>query len=291
MKKIICFALSFVCLFSLFACGQTEVTPTTPITTENKAPESLPTKEVTVLPTEKPSIIHDFSDFIDINLEAYDNGRLSFLHLADNLTYNTQIISNTFPVIINENSNASDASIEKSTIFSFWEKYQLSDDGKAVNSARLIISKDVKGFSLPFEITFNSHIDDALKIFTDREFDPDEGSDTDMTIYSDETTTLVYSNLNATQSPGDSMDPFRIVYTNKYTYTNKNGFEVERLEKVSLNFDTFSDALSKVMIEVEDSYTVPVEYISIYKINPNEIFFPIPTETPIPYPTVQLPPI
>lgn len=282
MKRFLCLIFTIAFVFTLCSCDQI------PSVTQTQS-QDLPSADE----LEKLKI---FSDFISDNLHIYDDGKLSFLHLAKSLKYNdpaiedslsdqkNSTIADSFSLLQDKSSTGESLSIKNRPTadhFMISEEYNSYDDGRVINSAYFYITEYVSGMSLPFGLTFDVDIDEALKILTgvDVSFKPDENSDTDMTLYSNNNESIVYCNLNAIKAPIDYLNPYRIVYTNKYIYTNKIGFVTERTEKISLNFDTFNNTLREVIIEIEDSYNIPVSQI------PQTTLIPTTTPTPTLTPT------
>jgi len=166
MKKFIGLALSLVFILTLFSCDQ--------------APATEPQSQQP-LTADGPDKLKIFSDFVSDNLNIYDDGKLSFLHLSKSLIYNdpaiedslsdnkNTIIADSFPLGQDTFSTGSGLFIKDKPLgehFNISEEYHIYDDGRAVNSARLFITHYISGMALPFEITFETDIDEALKMIT-----------------------------------------------------------------------------------------------------------------------------
>lgn len=281
MKKIIFLILLVSFIFLMSSCQSSPATHTPYNTTPNYTPDN--TQEN--ITAEKLKV---FSDFIKNNLEIYDNGNISFLNLTKSLTCNNKIISEACSIQKNEFSTGTSYSINGGSLFSFSETFKTYADGTLISSTDFFITEYVSGLEFPFNITFDDSLDSALNkiivIDISKDFKANEGSDTDMTLYSAGNKSIIYRDHNKnTQIPDSTEASFEIIYINNYKYTNKNGIEQNRSEKISFLFDNHDKFLIKIQAEVEDRHKIPVSQIPVQTPTPTPTLTPIPEVTGVFY--------
>ena len=114
-------------------------------------------------------------------------------------------------------------------LFGFYNDYTATDDEKHANySNRLRIKVSLKGLPLPYDVEFGNTLAEVFEILG-IEIDPhskfllDKNSDTNMTLYSNDTATLVFQNLKLTKEPADYELPFVLIYTEAYEIQQDGG--------------------------------------------------------------------
>ena len=248
MKKTICLLLSLLYCFWFSSCNTVQ-----------------PVEHIKRIPSESSKI---FSDFIDRNLEENENGNISFMHLIDKLYFNGKLISETSSPKITENKTGISERVYLKDAYEFKASVQTTESGTIVESTYFYLKKDISrtepfptgvdngllydgayGIDLPFGINNKTSIEDMLQrlgadTYYYEGFVPDKFSETEMTLYSDDKSSIVYIDLNRTSAPVDYMTPYRIVFTEEYT-TSEGKFAAS----LTLHFDLFSKKFDGIEVE------------------------------------------
>ncbi len=133
-------------------------------------------------------------------------------------------------------------------MFGFYNDYKVAKDEKHANySNRLYTEVQLKGLPLPYGIEFGDSLGDVFEIFgieTDpySDFTPDKNSDTDMTLYSDGTSALIFQNLNHTKAPVSYELPYVLIYTETYDIKQDEGKPIVVERMIKLSFDYLENA-------------------------------------------------
>ncbi len=145
-------------------------------------------------------------------------------------------------------------------LFGFYNDYTASDDRKSAKYSNSLFTRtELEGLELPYGIKFTDTAKDAFaKIGLESnlcfDFTPDEGSDTMMTVYSSNTSSLVFENLSLIKTPVDFEFPYVLTYTETYDITRDNGKITTVKRTVSFSFGNLpDDTLKEVEIEVEET--------------------------------------
>ncbi len=130
-------------------------------------------------------------------------------------------------------------------LFGFYNDYAVTEDEKHANySNRLSTKVQLKGLPLPFEIEFGDSLEDTFKTFgiAYSGFTPDKNSDTNMTLYSDSTSTLLFQNLKEAKEPVDYEFSYVLIYTETYDIQQDVGKPIVVERTVKLGFDDSENA-------------------------------------------------
>lgn len=140
-------------------------------------------------------------------------------------------------------------------LFGFYNDYTVTDDEKHANySNRIRTEVPLNGLPLPYDVEFGDALAKVFEIFgieidPHSEFSPDKNSDTNMTLYSNDTATLVFQNLKLTKEPADHELPFVLIYTETYEIQQDGGKTIVVDRVIRLSFDD-SENSSLALVEV-----------------------------------------
>lgn len=144
-------------------------------------------------------------------------------------------------------------------MFGFYNDYKVTEDEKhASYSNRLYTKVQLKGLPLPYVVEFGDSLEDVFRIIGIEidpysGFSPDKNSDTDMTLYSNGTATLLFQNLKLTKDPVTYELPYVLIYTETYEIQQdgRKPIVVERM--IRLSFDDFENTnLSLMEVSVNE---------------------------------------
>ncbi|MBE6543781.1 MAG: hypothetical protein E7675_05230 [Ruminococcaceae bacterium] len=254
MKKILCLVLSMIFVFSLFSC-----TPH-PDDTDMTTGTATPPATIDIISSEK---LNEFTNFIKNNLKTGDNGNISFLHLAKDLSCNGKIISESCSPQKNEAHNISSISLNGGSLFSFSESFKILSNGTVICSTDFFITEYVKSLELPFDITFEDSFEDVITKISDINLSMDKKHGSDVYLYKSEGKKLYLEQY-------DESDPLKLIYICDDYYTNEDGKSISRTEEMAFFFDANDKEFLSLNVKVEEKYKIPVSEI------------PVPTPTPLP---------
>lgn len=133
-------------------------------------------------------------------------------------------------------------------LFGFYNDYTVTEDEKYANySNRLRTKVPLNGLPLPHDVEFGDTLADVFEIFgieidPHSEFSPDKNSDTNMTLHSNGTATLLFQNLKLTKEPADYELPFVLIYTETYEIQQDGGKTIVVDRVIRLSFDDSENA-------------------------------------------------
>lgn len=145
-------------------------------------------------------------------------------------------------------------------LFGFHNDYVVTDDEKYANYSNILYSHvQLEGLPLPYDIQFGDSLGNVFKavgigLNPYEDFTPDQNSDTDITLYSKNTESLVFQNLKLTKEPIDYDLPFVLTYTETYNAQQVDGKPTVVQRVVKLSFDNDAN-LSFVEISVNEKIT------------------------------------
>lgn len=196
-------------------------------------------------PTNQNSILIEslnFSQYLnDVNfVPGLSQG--SFIHQVEGYAYNDTAVTD---IIAGMNYDGPSGGGWQATgdLFGFYNDYKVTDDEKYANYSNSLYSKvQLKGLPLPYNIKFGDSLDDVFEVIgigLDQygNFTPDKNSDTDITLYSNDTETLLFQNLKLTKEPVDYEFPFVLTYTETYNVQQDGGKSIVVHRVIKLSFD------------------------------------------------------
>jgi len=134
-------------------------------------------------------------------------------------------------------------------LFGFEEEYRVSEDEKYADCfTRLYTKVTLEGLTLPYEIEFGDTLSEVFEILgigldPYNEFSPDLFSDTKMTLYSDEKSTIILENLKLSKNPIDFEFPYVLSYVETYDMDNYYGKTTTVERRITFCFDFSEDAV------------------------------------------------
>ena len=196
-------------------------------------------------PTNQNSILIEslnFSQYLnDVNfVPGLSQG--SFIHKVEGYAYNDTAVTD---IIAGMNYDGPSGGGWQATgdLFGFYNDYKVTDDEKYANYSNSLYSNvQLKGLPLPYNIKFGDSLDDVFEVIgigLDQygNFTPDKNSDTDITLYSNDTETLLFQNLKLTKEPVDYEFPFVLTYTETYNVQQDGGKSIVVHRVIKLSFD------------------------------------------------------
>ena len=211
-------------------------------------------------PTNQNSILIEslnFSQYLnDVNfVPGLSQG--SFIHQVEGYAYNDTAVTD---IIAGMNYDGPSGGGWQATgdLFGFYNDYKVTDDEKYANYSNSLYSKvQLKGLPLPYNIKFGDSLDDVFEVIgigLDQygNFTPDKNSDTDITLYSNDTETLLFQNLKLTKEPVDYEFPFVLTYTETYNVQQDGGKSIVVHRVIKLSFDDDAN-LGLVEISVNET--------------------------------------
>lgn len=231
---------------------QTETTPETTADTT--------TKNVNLIPD---VAINRFSEYLDN--ENFVSG-LSQGGLRDQIGKYTegQEIAHILPAAHNYDSEFGGGLAALGELIGYQNDfYQTSSGDESKYSNFFYTHIALENLSLPYGIDFDDSLTEVFqKIGIDihpyNGFTSDENSDTDMTLFSDSTSTLIFRNLKLTQDPVEYQLPYELVFVETTLTTGNNGRVYTITRTVRLSFadsdGTDNDKLAYFEMSVVESY-------------------------------------
>ena len=211
-------------------------------------------------PTNQNSILIEslnFSQYLnDVNfVPGLSQG--SFIHQVEGYAYNDTAVTD---IIAGMNYDGPSGGGWQATgdLFGFYNDYKVTDDEKYANYSNSLYSKvQLKGLPLPYDIKFGDSLDNVFEVIgigLDQygNFTPDKNSDTDITLYSNDTETLLFQNLKLTKEPVDYEFPFVLTYTETYNVQQDGGKSIVVHRVIKLSFDDDAN-LGLVEISVNET--------------------------------------
>lgn len=146
-------------------------------------------------------------------------------------------------------------------LFGFEDEYRVTEDEKYADCfTRLYTKVPLEGLTLPYEIEFGDTLSEVFEILgigldPYNEFSPDLFSDTKMTLYSGEKSSIILENLKLSKNPIDFEFPYVLSYVETYDIDNNYYGKTTTVERrITFSFDFSEDAvLSRFDVSVNEN--------------------------------------
>ncbi len=203
-----------------------------------------------------------FSKYLDAVNFVAGLSQADFMSQLEKYSYNGKVVTDIAKGFRYDGRYGGGLEIENE-LFGFYNDYKVTEDEKYANYTNSLRTKvQLKGLDLPYGIKLGSSIKDVFKNIgiesaPHSDFTPDKNSDTDMTLYNDGNSSLVFQNLKRAKEPADYELPYVLSYTETYG-VQQHGVKATTVErKIKLSFDeSASNALGQVEISVTERRTL-----------------------------------
>lgn len=203
-------------------------------------------------------VLSDLSEYLNDIQFVPGLSQSKFISLIEQCTYNgTRLTEIALPMHYDGTTGGGLMGSVKE--FGFRNEYKANDMLIcATYTNSLYTEVQLEGFRMPYDIEMGDSLEAVMEAFgiafdLQDDFKPDKIAGTDMTLYRNRDSTLIFRNLQREKKSADDELPFVLTYTEKY-YTQYDQYEnrtpVKRV--IKLYFDAENATLSRFEVSVKE---------------------------------------
>lgn len=203
-------------------------------------------------------VLSDLSEYLNDIQFVPGLSQSEFTSLLEQCTYNGTMLTE-IALPIQYDGTRGGGLMGSAKEFGFHGEYKVNDMFRhATYTNSLYTEVQLEGFRMPYDIELGDSLEAVMEAFgiafdPQDDFKPDKIAGTDMTLYKNNDSTLVFRNLQRKKKSADDELPFVLIYTEKY-YTQYDQLEnrtpVKRV--IRLHFDAENATLTQFEVSVKE---------------------------------------